>query len=257
VLRGAKIASMVKLPARIFAVLALAGLAYGVFSMSRINSSPAQDVAPPGCSEPGEPGTSEPGAAGGSAGSAGGGSGSSGAGDPDGTVSSVVNPNEGGYEWTLERMLLATPMPMTGEERAFLSKHPPLEQLLTWKQKDFDQYIADPLGLKHAAEEGVRWRDLSAMLKRQSEAGSRFFGPGKDVQPTVSNSSPSGDFEKLDFEQFQDRLKKDPQGGFAKLSQWRQEIKVLAARVEALRKKAASQGKTEEFERAIDDSGST
>lgn len=241
---------MVKLPARILAVLALAGLVYGVFSLSRINSSPAQDIAPPGCSEPGEPGSSEPGVAGGS-------SGASGTGDPNGTVSSVVNPNESEHEWTLERMLLATPMPMTGEERTFLSKHPPLEQLLTWKQQDFDRYIADPLGLKHAAEEGVRWRDLSAMLKRQSNAGSRFFRAEKDVQPTFSNASPGGDFEKLDFDQFQDRLKKDPHGGFAKLSQWRQEIKVLAARVEALRKKAASQGKTEEFERAIDDSGSS
>lgn len=276
---------MIKLPARILVVVALAGLAYGVFSVSRINSSPAQDVAPPGCSEGGEPGSSEPGAAsvspgsvganpgssGGSSGASGGNSGSmpgnsgsagagtsgsAGSSDPDGTVSSVVNPNEGAFEWTLERMLLATPMPMTGEERSFLFKHPPLEQLLGWKQADFDQYIADPLGLKHAAEEGVRWRGLSAMLKRQATAGARFFGD-KNEAPIFHGSSDfrGAEFENFDFDQFSLGLKKDQIGAFIKMRQWRQEIKIRAALVESMRKKAAQQGKTEEFEKAIDDSG--
>lgn len=271
---------MIKLPARILVVVALAGLVYGVFSVSRMNSSPAQDVAPPGCSEGGEPGSSEPGMAGGSPGAVGGnpGSGSSGSGgnsgsvpgnsgsagagtvgsgDPNGTVSSVVNPNEDAFEWTLERMLLATPMPMTGEERSFLSKHPPLEQLLSWKQADFDQYVADPLGLKHAAEEGVRWRGLSSMLKRQATAGARFFGD-KNEAPIFHGSSDfrGAEFENFDFDQFSLGLKKDQTGAFIKMRQWRQEIKIRAALVESMRKKAAQQGKTEEFEKAIDDSGS-
>lgn len=267
---------MVRLPARILVVVALAGLVYGVFSVSRMSSSPAQDVAPPGCSEGGEPGSSEPGAAGGSPGAVGGNpgsgssgsgghsgsagagtSGSSGSGDSNGTVSSVVNPNEGAFEWTLERMLLATPMPMTGEERSFLFKHPPLEQLLGWKQADFDQYIADPLGLKHAAEEGVRWRGLSAMLKRQATAGARFFGD-KNEAPIFHGSSDfrGAEFENFDFDQFSLGLKKDRIGAFIKMRQWRQEIKIRAALVESMRKKAAQQGKTEEFEKAIDDSRS-
>jgi hypothetical protein len=170
----------------------------------------------------------------------------------------VVNPNEGAFEWTLERMLLATPMPMTGEERSFLFKHPPLEQLQSWKQADFDQYIADPLGLKHAAEEGVRWRGLSAMLKRQATSGSKFLADDKNEAPIFHSSidSRGAEFDSFDFEKFQLGLKKDPIGGFIKMRQWRQEIKVRAALVESMRKKAAQQGKTEEFEKAIDDSGS-
>lgn len=237
--------SMIRFSPRILGIFAIAGLVVGVFNLAKVGSSPAQDVAPPGCSEPGQAGDSGVSA------------GSPGSGDPNGTVSSVVNPTEGEFEWTLERMLLATPMPMTQEERTFLSNHPPLEKLLEWKQADFDKYISDPMGLKHAAEEGVRWRDLSAMLKRQSQAGAKFFDGDKAVQPDLRQSTQGGDFESLDYEKFQAGLKKDSRGGFAKMSQWRQEIKVLSARVEALRKKAAGQGKTEEFERAIDDSGST
>lgn len=258
---GDKIVNMIKAPARILAVVALAGLVFGVLSLSKLGSSPAQDVAPPGCSESSEAGGSEPGAAGGNSGvvegnpgSSAGNSGSAGSGDPNGTVSSVVNPNEGGFEWTLERMLLATPMPMTPEERTFLSKHPPLEKLLDWKQADFDKYISDPLGLRQAADEGVRWRYLTAMLKRQSIAGSKYFASDKFDVPALSESPIGADFDKFDFAQFQAGLKRDPSGGFAKMRQWRQAIKVLAGQVESMRKKASAQGKAEEFEQAIDDS---
>lgn len=243
---------MIKLPVRILVVAALGGLAFGVLSLSKIGSSPAQDVAPTGCSEPGQPGSSQAGTVAGNAGS-------SGNSDPNGTVSTVVNPTEGEYEWTLERMLLATPMPMTGEERDFLFKHPALEQILGWKLSDFEKYTADPLGLKHAAEEGVRWRDLCAMLKRQSKAGAKFFATekgSKSGEPKLPSDQAGSEFERSDFDQFKTDLKRDPAGGFAKMSQWRQEIKLLANYVESMRKKAAVQGRSEEFERAVDDSGS-
>ncbi len=262
---------MVKLPARLLAVFALAGLVFGVLSLTKIGSTPAQDVAPPGASTPpsageipdGVPGCSPPsdGSAGseGSEGTSGAGSsagpnGSAGSGDSsssDGTVSSVVNPNEPAYEWTLERMLLATPMPMTGEEREFLHKHPSLEKVREWNQEQFDAYVGSELGLRQASQEGVRWRELVTMLKKQHSAAVKFLKKKPGKKDPVLPESVAGPLDTVDSEQFQKIFRQDFKVAFAKLKQWRQEIAVLAPSVESMRKEAEKKGQAEGFNEAL------
>ncbi len=239
---------MVRLPVRILAVFALAGLAFGVVSLSKLGSSNAQDVAPPGSSPPSAGGIPDgvPGSSGDSDGSSGSGVSSG----PDQTVSSVVNPNEPAFEWTLERMLLATPMPMTQEERVFLSKHPALEKIREWSQGQFDVYIDSELGLRQAAQEGFRWRDLVSMLKKQQAAGAKFLKKSSKKVPVLPPSEP-GPLDTADLQQFQKLVQEDHKAAFAKLKQWREEIAILAASVESMRREAEKKGQGDSFGEAL------
>lgn len=271
---------MVRLPARFLAVFALAGLVLGVLSMTKIGSTPAQDVAPPGASSPpfeggvpdGIPGCSP--ASDGSSGSDGsngsdgsvGSPGSSGSGGssssdgnagsgvssgPDGTVSSVVNPNEPAYEWTLERMLLATPMPMTQEERDFLHKHASLEKIREWSQEQFGAYVASEFGLRQASQEGFRWRGLVSMLKKQQTAAIKFLKKKPSKKDPVLPESVAGPLDTADAEQFEKAFRQDTKAAYVKLKQWRQEIAVLASSVESMRKEAEKRGQAERFNEVL------
>ncbi len=242
---------MVKLPARFLAVFALAGLVLGIVSLSKIGSTPAQDVAPPGGSSPPSAGGVPDGVPGVSSDSSSGSGGSSGSTGPDQTVSSVVNPTEPAYEWTLERMLLATPMPMTQEERDFLFKHPALEKIRDWTQEQFDSYIDSELGRRQVAQEGVRWRDLVVMLKKQQSAGANVLKKKPGKKDPILPQSEAGPLDTADWEQFQKSVQKDPTAAFAKMKEWRQAIAVLASSVESLRKEAEKKGLADRFNEAV------
>lgn len=237
------------MPVRVLVVVALSGLAFALISVAKLIPSPAQDAAPPvpdgvpgvspgyeGSGSPGEPGSASPGAAGVS-----GSPGPSGVADGDGTVSSGVNPTEPAFEWTLESMLLATPMPMTQEERDFLSKHPPLEKLREWNQEKFDDYISTELGLRQAFQEGYRWRGLVVMLKKQQTAAAGFLRR-KLSKNEVPPAFAVGPLDGSTLEQFQAEMKKDTKAAFSKLKEWREQIAILAASVEAMRKTAEKKG---------------
>jgi len=228
---------MLKVPGRLLFVLAFSGLVFALMNASKLGST-AQDVAPPGCSEPGETGD------------AGSSPGFEGTGDPNATVSSGVNPNEPAFEWTLERMLLATPMPMTQEERKFLSSHPPLEKIRNWTDKQFEEYISGELGLRQAAQEGYRWRELVEMLRKQQTAGASLLKKKLSKEEVVAPKEPSI-FDKLDADRLQAAIARNAGQAFLKMKQWRQEIAILAGSVEAMRKAAQKKGIAEKFNDAI------
>ncbi len=233
---------MVKLPARVLAAFALAGLVFAIIAGAKIGSAPAQDVAPPSGSSPPSSGGA-PGVSTSSPGSIGSGQ----------TVSSGVNPTEPGFEWTLERMLLAVPMPMTQEERTFLSQHPPLEKIRDWTQQQFDSYVSTDLGGRQVAQEGVRWRELVVMLKRQQQAG---FVVLKKKAPVFKHElalpkAAPGPLDNADSDQFQKSVQQDSQPVFVKMKQWRQEVADLAASVESMRKEAERKGLGDRFNEAL------
>ena len=287
---------MVRVPTRLLIVVALAGLVFGGASLLKIGSSPAQDVAPPSPGAPsevppvaageappgaaGSSGDSSPGFVGGTPGVSGGSPGSpggnpgipgnnngtvqsisspanpSGPGNPDDVVSSVVNPNEPAFEWTLERMLLATPMPMTQEERDFLFKHKPLEQIRDWTQDQFNAYVAEPLGVRQAAQEGIRWRDLVNMLEKQHKAGAKVLGIKVEDKVRISDGKQSvlDQFDKADPDKFEKMIRESPPAVFNQMKIWRQDIATLAPKVEAMRKKAEKKGIADKFENALSES---
>jgi len=174
--------------------------------------------------------------------------------DPvNGTVSiKVTGPPK---EWTLEEMLLATPMPMTQEERDFLHTHPSLDGIRKWSNAEFEKYISSPLGQKHLAEEAWRWRDLAGMLNHQVAAASRILGkpalPAAAVAPTKKGEV---DLQQASIEQFQAALstpqKKDV---FEQMKKWRQQIADLAPQMESMRKEAQGRGISDSFEEQIGD----
>jgi hypothetical protein len=239
---------MVKLPARVLAVFALAGLVLGIVALSKIGSAPAQDVAPPGGSSPPSAGGVPDSVPGSSADSSPGSAGSTG---PDQTVSSVVNPTEPAFEWTLERMLLATPMPMTQEERDFLFKHPALEKIRDWTEEQFNSYVSSDLGTRQAAQEGVRWRELVVMLKKQQFAAASFLKKKLGKKDPILPQSAASPLDTADWEEFRKSLQKDPSSAFAKMKEWRQAIAVLASSVESMRKEAEKKGLADGFNDVI------
>lgn len=278
-----RIAFMNKISARTLTVVALAALGLGIMNVTKIGSAPAQESSPPqeasppiegvpGSSPPGEAGSSGssgPGASGssessGSSGFAGGsGSGSSGfdgnsgssVSGNDGTVSHTVDPNEPKFEWTLERMLLATPMPMSQEERDFMHKHPSLEKLRDWTQAQFDDYVGTKMGQNQAAQEGFRWRGLVSMLRKQVKAGSLVLKKSpivKGLSETDTDLNPTGSVDALaEISKLEKLIQSDSKEGFAKLKLWRQEIALLAPRVEELRKEAEKKGLADRFNDAV------
>jgi hypothetical protein len=108
----------------------------------------------------------------------------------DGLTVSHDASNDPPFEWTLERMLLAVPMPMTQEGRKFLSSHPSLDNVRQWDSAQFDKYIDSDYALQHVAEEAVRWRDLANMLQGQIERGSKFLQKKFPTFPNLHASRP-------------------------------------------------------------------
>ena len=169
--------------------------------------------------------------------------------NPDGVVTKVVDPSEEKYEWTLERMLMATPMPMTQEERQFFSTHPTLDGVRAWKVEEFRKYIGSALGKHHAAEESLRWRELVAMLTKQLAAVKPVLGIQQQAQgarpatPEIDGKS-IADIEAALSGPAAERV-------FSQMKILRQEIADQASRVEALRKEAQSKGLGDKFEGAL------
>lgn len=101
--------------------------------------------------------------------------------DPDSvTVSHTV---EGpAHEWTMEEMLLAQPMPMSGEEREFVFSHKSVQKLQEWSLKDYLEYTSVPLGRQQIWAEGQRWLGIRKMVRAQAEF-TRNFLAGKVSKP--------------------------------------------------------------------------
>jgi len=163
----------------------------------------------------------------------------------DGVVSHEVDPNEDKFEWTRERMLLATPMPMTGEERQFVFSHEALEKLRDWPASKFDEYVSSPIGRRQAAQEACRWRDLAAMLKRQVDKAAEFLG---EPAVTTSNGNTDPELATCDYDQFETRLNNgENKRVFDQLKSWRQSIADLSARLDGFEAEAKKAGKEEQL----------
>jgi hypothetical protein len=177
-----------------------------------------------------------------------------------GVVSKTATPEEQQFVWTLEKMLMATPMPMTGEERQFLQTHGTLDGIRSWTLAKFKEYADSDLGRKHITEEAMHWRGNVEMLRKQRKAGDEVLG--KHVDATTSRPSTLTDkqgstpnnLDSASLEEIQAMLNKDgvPQV-FEQMKSWRQEIADLAPIVEAQRKEAESKGLSEKLERLSGD----
>jgi hypothetical protein len=164
----------------------------------------------------------------------------------NGTVSHTATPEEQNYQWTLERMLMATPMPMTGEERQFLSTHPNLDEMRSWSFETFKKYVTPPLGNLHCAQEFLRWRDLDKMISDQAMAAARFL---KQATPPSRKPSP---YDSATMEQVQAQLKgADAVKVYEQMKIWREDIAVLAPKVESYRDLAKSKGVSDQLEQVL------
>lgn len=86
------------------------------------------------------------------------------------------------HEWTMEEMLLAQPMPMSGEEREFIFSHKSVQKLQEWSLKDYLDYTNVPLGRQQIWAEGQRWLSIRKMVRAQAEF-TRNFLAGKASKP--------------------------------------------------------------------------
>ncbi len=86
------------------------------------------------------------------------------------------------HELTMEEMLLAQPMPMSGEEREFVFSHKSVQKLHEWSLKDYLDYTNVPLGRQQIWAEGQRWIGIRKMVRAQAEF-TRNFLAGKISKP--------------------------------------------------------------------------
>lgn len=104
------------------------------------------------------------------------------------------------HKWTREEMLLAQPMPMSGEERKFVFSNKSVQKLHEWSLADYKKYSSSPIGRRILFEEGNRWIDLRCILKAQVEFARDFLAgkikrpkplPNKHIPkpPTTSNAN--------------------------------------------------------------------
>lgn len=153
------------------------------------------------------------------------------------------------FEWTLERMLLAQPMPMTAEGRKFLSTHPNLDGIRDWDDAKFGNYLDSDYAKQHVAEEAVRWRDLAAMLEGQLTRGSKLIPTTSFI---IQKSLRFGDWSKSSIDDIRKALEgNDRSKVFQQMRAWRQQIADQASKVEAMRKEAEKRGLSEELEKLI------
>lgn len=102
--------------------------------------------------------------------------------DTSGVVSHT--PTEPPHEFTREEMLLAQPMPMSGEERDFVFKHKSVQKLNEWTYKDYKDYVSSAIGRQTLFGEGQRWIDIHMMLRAQAQFAEDFVaGKVKAPQP--------------------------------------------------------------------------
>lgn len=205
----------------------------------------------PSSMEPGSvPGSSGPGAAGSGVSPGSVGTGVSDNTSSDDTVVSTTNTNDPPYEWTMERMMMARPMPMTGEERTFLSTHPNIDEIRTWKIAKFAAYVDSELGKKSAAEEASRWRDLAKSLAREEKVELELL-----KKPPVSSGTTSGgalenasidDMTKMLNDKKLDEL-------FNQMKVWREQISIKAKSVEQLRKEVEAKGLQPQLEQLLNE----
>lgn len=100
---------------------------------------------------------------------------------------SAVN-NARPHEWTMEEMLLAEPMPMSGEEREFSHHNKGLQSLRDWSLADFKKYVGTDIGKSHAIATATRWMADRRMLRTQIGV-SRAFLSGKPPARSGKNSA--------------------------------------------------------------------
>lgn len=164
----------------------------------------------------------------------------------DGSTVSHDASHDPPFDWTLERMLLAAPMPMTDEGRKFLSSHANLDGIRTWNDAQFDKYLDSAYANQHVSEEAVRWRDIDTMLHGQLVRGSQFLKvpcPLPPARPTAYDWKKFSVAEMLKLVEGKDRRIL-----FEQMKVWRKEIAYMAPQVEALRKEAQSKGLADKLE---------
>jgi len=90
-------------------------------------------------------------------------------------------------------MLLAQPMPMSGEERQFVFSHKSVQRLNDWTYDDYKDYVASPIGRQIVFSEGQRWIGIMAMIRAQSRFAAAFVaGRVKAPKPLPHRPERSG-----------------------------------------------------------------
>lgn len=167
----------------------------------------------------------------------------------DGQTVSCEASKDPASQWTLERMLLATPMPMTAEGRKFLSTHSSLDGICSWSYVQFEKYLDSEFARQHLAEEAFRWRDLASMLERQVVKGSICLGKECPLPPARPQAR---DWKKTSTEEFRKLIDgRDRQIVFEQMKNWRKEIAEYAPIAEALRNQAKEKGLSQKLEEAM------
>ena len=96
--------------------------------------------------------------------------------------------------WTREEMLLAQPMPMSGEERKFVFSHKSVQKLHKWSDNDFKKYVSSPIGRRILFDEGNKWIRLRCVLKAQVKFARDFIeGKSKKPKPLPYKQESDGD----------------------------------------------------------------
>jgi hypothetical protein len=169
----------------------------------------------------------------------------------DGLTVSHDASNDPAFEWTLERMLLAVPMPMTEEGRKFMNTHKSLDSIRDWSEGKFNAYLDSDYARTHVAEEAVRWRDLAKMLEGQATRGSKLL---EKEPPVIANSPVFPSANQASIDDLRKMLSGTSVERSAVLSQmkiWRQRIADLAPQVEAIRKEASAKGLSQKLEEVM------
>lgn len=144
-------------------------------------------------------------------------------------------------EWTMEEMLLARPMGMSGEERDFDFSHKAPETIASWTLPQFEQYLSTALGKRSMFSEWQRWNSLNHMLAGQLAVGKAFMA-GKRTTGAISRGSEPAE-NALDAA--------DKMAVFEQIKACRLQLSANCKAIEALKRQAAKQGRLPKLEAAM------
>jgi hypothetical protein len=141
-------------------------------------------------------------------------------------------------EWTMEEMLLARPMGMSGEERDFDFSHKAPETIGSWTLPQFQEYLNTAMGKRSMFSEWRRWNSLNHMLAGQLAAGKAFMAGKGTTAAIIGGSEPAE--KALDAA--------DKMAVFEQIKGCRLQLSANCKAIEALKEQAAKQGRLPKLE---------
>jgi hypothetical protein len=151
------------------------------------------------------------------------------------TVSSSPQADEATSYWTRERMLIAQPMPMSGEEREWFAKHKSVQQIDTWTFADMQAYFDSEIGRRTIIGEGERYIGLIKMLNKQLVA----------VRHALKRKPQAIPVQQCDLHV------NDPAVMLREMRDLRRALHNACVELDQLQESAAKAGKTKEFDEAL------